>query len=270
MLGRIDRASRLPVLYSRWMKPVTDPSVAAWVTRAIGSFGQGVGWVVPRGFGAYARVLHPAGRREGDDWTTVRWNEVATANGVVMQPASRFADLVPEGSFDRAGNALRQQPGLWESPPREGELPSDIAVALASVLMKHTEMPELCYFGYWEGWGDPVILTAPSGGINEPPDRLLAGYEGTPRSTRDQTSAFEIPGRRFFLFEGTIDEVETKWTEPFGALASMWWPADRTWCVATEIDLTSTFVGGSEACIAEVLSHPDLEALPASVDQRLA
>jgi hypothetical protein len=44
---------------------------------------------------------------------------------------------------------------------------------------------------------------------------------------------------------------------------TVWWPDDRAWCVETEVDLESTYVGGTRACIAELVGHPDLEAVTA-------
>lgn len=50
--------------------------------------------------------------------------------------------------------------------------------------------------------------------------------------------------------------------KPFDDLpAGIWWPADRSWVVATEIDYEWTFVAGSDALVEAVLAHPDLEAL---------
>jgi hypothetical protein len=46
---------------------------------------------------------------------------------------------------------------------------------------------------------------------------------------------------------------------------NLFWPADKAWCVATEIDLDSTYVGGSAALIAAILSDERLEAFPADV-----
>jgi hypothetical protein len=40
---------------------------------------------------------------------------------------------------------------------------------------------------------------------------------------------------------------------------NLWWPDDHAWCVATEIDLDSTYVGASEACIEELLANSELE-----------
>lgn len=44
---------------------------------------------------------------------------------------------------------------------------------------------------------------------------------------------------------------------------NLFWPADLAWCVATEIDLPYTYVGGSAALVEDVLAHPALEAWPA-------
>ena len=44
---------------------------------------------------------------------------------------------------------------------------------------------------------------------------------------------------------------------------NLWWPADRSWCVATEIDLAWTYVGGPAGLIEAVLGDERIEALPA-------
>lgn len=46
--------------------------------------------------------------------------------------------------------------------------------------------------------------------------------------------------------------------------AHLWWPEDRAWCVASHFDFTSTFVGGSTACIDHVVCSSALEAWPIS------
>ncbi len=47
---------------------------------------------------------------------------------------------------------------------------------------------------------------------------------------------------------------------------NIWWPEGRAWCVATDIDLYDTYVGGSQECIGAVMSDPSLEALPTTLD----
>ena len=51
-----------------------------------------------------------------------------------------------------------------------------------------------------------------------------------------------------------------------GHSPNLWWPDDRAWCVATEIDLAWTYVGGPAALISDALANPGLEAQPASPD----
>lgn len=47
---------------------------------------------------------------------------------------------------------------------------------------------------------------------------------------------------------------------------NIWWPADRKWCVATDIDLDSSYVGGNEACIEALANNGLFEALPTTLD----
>jgi hypothetical protein len=47
---------------------------------------------------------------------------------------------------------------------------------------------------------------------------------------------------------------------------NLWWPDDRAWCVASEIDLAWTYVGGTEALINDILANSQLEAQLASPD----
>jgi hypothetical protein len=44
---------------------------------------------------------------------------------------------------------------------------------------------------------------------------------------------------------------------------NLWWPADRAWCVASDIDLPSTYLGGTRALVEEVPGDDRLEAVPA-------
>lgn len=42
--------------------------------------------------------------------------------------------------------------------------------------------------------------------------------------------------------------------------ANLWWPDDHAWCVATEIDINTTYIACSEACRDDILAMPELEA----------
>jgi hypothetical protein len=64
------------------------------------------------------------------------------------------------------------------------------------------------------------------------------------------------------LLAGAIRAVGTSslsvapgWQSP-----NLWWPDDQAWCVGTEIDLMSTYVGGSRGCVRAIVEHRQLEA----------
>lgn len=88
----------------------------------------------------------------------------------------------------------------------------------------------------------------------------------------------ELPQRAYLLFRGPLGSVAgergTPW--PTAVESRSWpqspnllWAADRSWCLATEIDLDSTVIGGSAALVAALLTHPGLEALPVREDDSL-
>lgn len=47
---------------------------------------------------------------------------------------------------------------------------------------------------------------------------------------------------------------------------NLWWPQDRTWCVATDIDLMAGYVGGSRQCVEAILDSSELEAFEVSAE----
>jgi hypothetical protein len=206
---------------------------AAWIGGRLSPFDSGVVTsVVPSGFEAYTRVLHPLGRL-ADGQQLGRWRDVASWSGVELVPGIDFPDIaLPE-----------HQPrgvGPWPGHvPQVGTLHPADADALAAALARHTSTPERCWFCMWDGWG-PVIF--------------------------DDGPKVELPGRDYVLFVGPLAALPSLMGAQDDHSPNLWWPADRAWCVATEIDLAWTYVGGSAALVSDVLANPRLEAQPASRD----
>jgi hypothetical protein len=234
---------------------VEDVTPASWIAERLHPFAQDAGSIIPPGFAAYARIFHPAMRRVGQAEIPVTWREIADSNLRVHHSQMQFGAIA-------GGSALKHgsQPGLWDRPPTTGNLPLDIARLLVRLLRDHTNTPERCWFAAWEGWGDSVFVTI--GGSGEPyvppPGSLIA---------RPKQPTFKIPGRGYYIARGPLASALDTVYGPVSHFqsASMWWPDDRAWCVATEVDFDWTYVGGSDECTAAVLSSPDLEALPARI-----
>jgi hypothetical protein len=213
-----------------------DVTPGRWITDAVRE-NSTVGSLVPPVFEAYARVFHPAARYVGDDDVDVTWAEVAAANATVAHPAMEWASITGLMEFfDQA-----DQSPLWDGAPARGHLPADVAQALAGVLRRHTSTPEDCWFGV--------------------PAELIPA----------DAQPLEFGGNEFWLIRGPIAlAVENMADEPSEQSAGIWWPADRTWCVVTDIDLVTTYVGGTAACIAELVAHPGLEAAEVPVAQGIS
>jgi hypothetical protein len=190
--------------------------------------------LVPPVFEAYARIFHPAVRYRGDDDVDVRWAEVAAANGTVAHAAMQWGSVT--GAMEYFDGA--DQAPLWHGAPALGHLPESVAARLAAVLRGHTGTPEDCLFGV------PTEFVAADG------------------------PTLTIAGKEFWLVSGPVETAALNMAEePVEQSAGVWWPADRAWCVATDVDLVTTYVGGSAACIAALLADRGLEAWEAALDQ---
>ena len=221
-----------------------DVAPAKWIAERIrgwsGEEEGSVGTRIPEGFESYARIFHPAKYRSEDrKWHRVSWATVAECYGKVVHPQMDFCKLV---------NLKWLEHPSWGSRPQVGTLPEEECRPLVDVLGEFTSTPERCYFAVWEGYAGLDV-------------RLDRG------ATKLESPHLD---RAYYIFRGPLDGVMSfhEWWY-FNQSPNIWWPEDRAWCVATEIDDQDTFVGGSAACIERVLAHPKLEALPIAIDARV-
>jgi hypothetical protein len=232
---------------------------ADWIGERLSPFSANkVTSVVPGGFDAYARVLHPAEEpgRGGD--RLVRWAEGAAGSGMPLRRDAQFHSIAlppvrPE----------RQAP--WSSQgPHEGSLYLPDAGALAGLAREWTTTPGRCWFCVWDGYDWRGTLYAPPG---EPSRRLPGPVPGTIR----RGPRVRLPSRYYLLYTGPVEAVAA--VAPVSGMAqtpNLWWPADRAWCVGTEIDLSSTYVAGPAGLIKRILDDERIEALPAKPGDPLA
>ena len=217
-------------------RPVeSDIRPAGWITEALRPFTEhAVGSLVPPVFEAYARVFHPAVRYAGDDDIDVTWATVAAANATVAHPAMEWGSITGLMEFfDQA-----DQSPLWDGAPARGHLPEHVAGLVSTVLRAHTATPDDCFFG-----APAEVLAADAPTLTVGADDVVLVRGPVELATRNMAE------------------------EPSEQSATLWWPADRAWVVATDMDLVTTYVGGSSACIAGLLAHPGLEVAEVSASQ---
>jgi hypothetical protein len=218
--------------------PASDTSAADWIVTALRTFGDSVVSLVPSGYAAYARVFHPAYRfdpHSPQPWETrrpVRWEEIAAANGTHVHAGMQLCGLTGSYPFQQ-----RPQPYVFDHAPSEGSLPTDLAHPLAAMLARHTATPEQCWFAIWNGFG-------------------------ATRADVRSAPTFRVPAREYHLLTGPIDAIaESVLDPPRSQSPNLSWPHDHAWCVATEIDLNTTYIGCTEACRKDILDSPALDAL---------
>ena len=213
------------------VQPLQNASVFRWLEQRVRPSARGEAhlyYLMPDGFEAYARILHPAYQPGADD--PVRWSEIAGLLGTTLHPGADFEKL--------AGSRIDD----WEEPSW-GQLPEVETRDLVEIL-RHFTTSRCCLFAIWEG----------RGGM----DRLWQG-----------AVSIRLPGRVYRLFGGTLDSALELLDEGEPAPGpSLWWPEDRAWFVGTDIDDVSSYVGGSRACISEILAS-GMETFEVSPDARV-
>ena len=235
------------------LHPSADVAAADWLGPRLRRFGSAVAAVVPDGFPAYVRILHPA---RGPEGRPVRWAEVAAWSGRSMHRRAQFH------AIRRPFPGTRTGPAPWdgEDPP-DGNLPPELLRILCATLAEHTSTPEACWFCLWNGYGwlhgsPSVGILGCRGPIPVPPAFPAEVLEG-PR--------VRLPGRDYLLFTGPLAAAsQLGWTDPFGSFLpqspNLFWPQDHAWCVASEIDLLCTLVAGSDDLAEALVGDPRLEA----------
>jgi hypothetical protein len=233
----------------------SEVSAAEWIVERLHPFASDVGSFVPQGFEAYARVLHPLWRVEQGQRSKVRWADLAREAGTTIRPTVQLEEL---------------RPGPETEPPLVGTLEQDELDALVGLVAPHTSSPQSCWFGLWEGYGwmqgGPAVAELA-------PRPAHKGFRRRRRSPVEPVAPpgprVQIPGRSLALYRGPIEAAAAFCQPPAFQSPNLWWPEDRAWCVASEIDLPSTYLGGSRALVQEVLHDGRLEAIPATLADRI-
>jgi hypothetical protein len=252
------------------LEPVADVSVGDWIdSRLSGQWGT-VGSIVPLGFTAYARILHPVELDDGRPPLT--WAQVCALTGRRPHALMQWATIAtPTADAEVATSPS----GLWDDGDvRVGSLAPSALSALIDVLTPATGGQD-CFHALWEGWGwvdgsGVKVLTPTDDGRVEPGPLVergvSAGVWALPR--------LRLPDRDYLLFRGPLSAaLDMGWEGSPGGFElqspSLLWPADHSWCVSTEIDFDSTLVGGSPELVSAVLAAPGLDAWPVGPDDDL-
>lgn len=224
--------------------PASGTESAAWLVESLSKagFAESVASLVPGGYAAYARIFHPAYRLHAGVRRPVRWTALAAQSGRVAHPLMQFDNIVAPNSGGKESTGLEF--------PDEGSLPTELAIPLTEVLESYTGSAPV-YYAVWVGFGclDRVVRSS---------------------------ATFDIPGRRMYLMNAPLEAMKsslcakaTNVSTVFHQSANLVWSANRAWCLASEIDLNSSYLGGSRELIRSVLNQPDLEVLNVTAEDEI-
>ena len=126
------------------------------------------------------------------------------------------------------------------------ELYRDLFVLVASLGARHTTTPEHAWFAIWEGHGFDTTHLA-------------------------DVPLLDLPNRAYYLTRGPLSAMaEVRypncegWRNP-----DLFWPDDRSWFAATDVDFWSLYVGGSETLTNELADHASASSTVVRQQDRL-
>jgi hypothetical protein len=106
------------------------------------------------------------------------------------------------------------------------------------VLARFTTTPEHAYFCHW------------------------TGYESASGRAQVAGPLLILPDRSYALFEGGLEDF-SGWSAAIGTTSDLppafVWPADRSWCLARDVDAHFAAVCASEAAVSALLGDADLD-----------
>ena len=256
----MESESEVKALWPSGVEFTDDLTPAGWIGPRLMGWGRvigtPVGAVVPTGYPAYVRLLHPVS--EGSE--RVRWRDLVEAAHLVYHPLIQW---------ERLPSPLPPGIGHQYSNPEVGHMSESLRRALVPHLAREGSTPDSVYFGIWDGWGylhhkSSGDLTSVDDPLSRRPRRRVS-LRGRHRKVEGRPT-FSLPHRAYLLAHGALADLTRL---PLYLTPSLIWPEDLAFCCATEIDFDSTLVGLSKEGARQILDDEDLEALPISVEDRL-
>jgi hypothetical protein len=201
-----------------------------------------------------------------DDLSAAAWLVPALRPWGAPGEPVRVASFVP-GSYEAFA-------AIHHDDRHDGSLPASQLAALGTLLAAHTAMPGECVFCFWIGcgtWGGTVGYSdGPT--PEETKAALRIAVERAERKELDPIPLLRLPHREHYVFTGMLSRTRRPFLlgGTFEQSPTIWWPADRAWLVATEVDGYVTYVGGTRMCVDAILAAPTLKAARVTADDPIA
>lgn len=175
-----------------------------------------------------------------------------------------------------------------EAPPSDARFWAsygELFAMIASVGARHTASTDRAWFAIWEGHGFDTSTRhiAWRGPIDEATGEWLEQERARLRDENDRRNAairsalrtvprFALPHRTYYLVTGRV-AVVTELRNPASVdgwqRPDLFWPDDRAWLVATDVDVWSLYVGGHDRFLTDLARSVSTSAEIVPLDRRL-
>jgi len=217
--------------------------------------------LMPNGFDGYVRLCHPAYRIEAPDRSDTRSLELAAAGFIELRYRSelRWDDMARAMGFTPSrlmqwpsfsGELLRVIDAHGIEDPLEGELTLNIVNNLFDVLVSHHGEAQECVCGFWLGFR-----------IFDTSANTLTTYPGMGEHALCRASLKEIQESWTALLE---DERSLGLKlNASGLTPNIIFPRSKEWYLAIPFNRPSSYFGGQEKVVSDLLSMDKLETFRA-------
>jgi hypothetical protein len=214
------------------------------------------------------RVIHPAseGLEPVLDPAPARWVVDALPDFAARVAGS----LVPAG-YDMYVRVVQPAPRRGDAQPSTGNLSDRQLDGLIPLLARATTAAATCWFCLWDGFGflhpGSISVAGAANPWSDPPGEPWRGGLDVSALPR-----LHLPNRDYLMFRGPVSAARLVGRElgpyalPWREGPNLWWPDDRAWVVASEIDLDSTYIACAAPLGAALLASDALDCFAASPD----
>lgn len=211
--------------------------------------------LIPAGYPRYARIFQPgweivftpnawrdfSSGHERNHATPVSWSEMAAEWHRVPHRQMQWGSVCRMVETSRGLADCEPVEGgrtVWH--PNEGALTGAMNDALFSILLDHSPEDEVCGYAVWVGYGHMPV--------------------------ESNMATVDVGTQKHVVLQATLREIRTALSlehkeEVQGP--NLIWPADRSWCLSLPFNRPSSYLGGSDHLVSEILECNALETFEA-------
>jgi hypothetical protein len=247
------------------MQPYSHNIAFEWIRSAVQELlasnnpdwkGNFVSHLLPRRFEAYAKVLHSIEANYKNIDGPLSDPEIALLK---LSPCKKLRSFIENLRVESRGPRIR-----WQTLAQLFGVPFESAIS-PEWFRARMEARD-CWPRFLFGPGDGTLNHDEVSEMVAVLDAFTGGQDCFFRFAEMHFITTDTP----ILFRGRLRDLPTfSSTGKYHFTPEYWWPADHSWCLCSDYDLTFSIVGGSRQLIGAILNNATVEALEVTPETRI-